>query len=77
MSIKRLFGRITFKLGKVPYCKAVLPVVSMDIHLLLFKKCEQPWKGLLFSMKAYHCSLNLTFVTYQFCSQSQLPPKSR
>ena len=61
-SIKRLFGRITFKLGKVPYFKTLLPVVSMDICLLLFRNCKQPWKGLLFSINAYHRSLYLTFV---------------
>lgn len=66
-----------FETGKVPYFKAVLLVVSIDIRSLLFTNCKQAWKGLLFSVKAYHCSLYLTFVTYQFCSQSQLPPKSR
>ena len=29
------FGRITVKLGKLPYCKAVFPTVLMDIRLLL------------------------------------------
>ena len=66
-----------FETGKVPYSKAFLPVVSIDIRLLLFRNCKQPWKGLLFLMTAYHCSLYLTFLTCQFYSQSQLPPKSR
>ena len=30
------FGRITFKLGKSPYFKALFQVVSVDIRLLLF-----------------------------------------
>jgi len=38
-----LFGRITFKLGKVPYFKALFPAEPMNMRLMLFIKS---WKNL-------------------------------
>lgn len=46
------FGRITFKLAKLPLFNALSPPVSMDIRLLLFffiKSCKkkEAWNGLV------------------------------
>ena len=40
-NIFALFGRITFKLGKFPYVKALFPEVSIDNGLRLFIKSRK------------------------------------
>lgn len=49
MYIFALFRRISFKLGKLLYFKAVFPAVPMDDGcslIALYKKLKKKWKGL-------------------------------